>query len=131
MRFRFVWTHLTPGSTPLFENIRNGKVIKEIGEDTKGKYHHDNLKESRELAKEGHVIHWATIYGYRTYTEAKAGSSTTFHSTVILHSTRPLWHPLFAITLIGLHLFVKHLLLLGTPLRRHLRDASARGRIVR
>lgn len=122
---------LAPGSTPLFENIRSGETIKEIGENTQGKYHHDKLKESRELAKEGHVIYRASIYGYRAYTKAKTRSSATFHSTMILHSTRSLRHALFAITLIGLHLFVKHLLLLRTPLRRHLRPASPRRRILR
>jgi hypothetical protein len=61
MRFRFVWAQLTPGSTPLFENIRSGETIKEIGENTEGKYHHDNLEESRKLAKEAHVFHWTRI----------------------------------------------------------------------
>lgn len=131
MRFRFVWTQLAPGSTPLFENIRNGKIINEISENAEGKYHHDNLKESGKLAKEAHVIHRASIYGYRAYTQAKTGPSTTFHSTIILHSTRSLRHSLFTITLIGLHLFVKHLLLLGTPLRRHLRPTPTRRRILR
>ena len=119
---------LSPGSAPLFENIGNGETINEICENTQGKYHHDDLEESGKLAKEGHVIHWATIHGYRTYTEAKGRSFATFHSTTLLHSTRPLRHPLFAIPLIGLHLLIKHLLLLGPALRTHLTLCAHRGR---
>jgi hypothetical protein len=123
--------HSAPGSPSPFENIRNGEVIKEISENAQGKYHHDNLKEPRELAKDAHVFHRASIQGYRTYTEAKVGSSSAiFHSTSLLHSTWPLRHPLLAITLISLHLLIKHFLLLGAALRGHLRPAPTRGGIL-